>query len=99
VQGNPSAHASIRQGVGEMNLAREIPVALCDVAGLRWGASGFGGENVTGDVQHFDASEVISIPGIGTVHAVLIAAGRVSAQHGDRPLETWRSNDQPPPRH
>jgi hypothetical protein len=42
-----------------MNLQRELVVALCDVAGLRWGAGDFNGES--GDVMHFDASERVSL--------------------------------------
>jgi hypothetical protein len=38
--------------VGVMNLQRELVVALCDVAGLRWGAGDFG--EGSGDILHFD---------------------------------------------
>jgi hypothetical protein len=53
-----------RDDVGAMNLQRELVVALCDVAGLRWGAGDFGEQS--GDIMHFDASERISL---GTLSA------------------------------
>jgi len=51
-----------REDVGVMNLQRELVVALCDVAGLRWGAGDFG--EGSGDIMHFDASPRISLGGV-----------------------------------
>ncbi|MBL8619034.1 MAG: SH3 domain-containing protein [Deltaproteobacteria bacterium] len=58
VQGTIGRGAA-RDDVGVMNLQRELVVALCDVAGLRWGAGDFGNES--GDIMHFDASDRVSL--------------------------------------
>jgi hypothetical protein len=51
-----------RDDVGVMNLQRDLVVALCDVAGLRWGAGDF--SEGSGDIMHFDASAQISLGGV-----------------------------------
>jgi len=79
----------VRQDVGIMNLQRDLVVALCDVAGLRWGASGFS-EASNGDIQHFDASEVIAIGG-SRVNPLLMLAGRRRALRSQGPVENWRA--------
>ena len=43
---------------GIMNLRRPVVLALCDVAGLRWGASDFG-RGSSGDMMHFDTASRI----------------------------------------
>jgi hypothetical protein len=43
---------------GIMNLQRPVVLALCDVGGLRWGASDFGPSS-SGDMMHFDTSSRI----------------------------------------
>jgi hypothetical protein len=85
-------HGSVRDDVGIMNLPRELPIALCDVAGLRWGASGFG-EEANGDIQHFDASEVIHLAG-GMVHDLLMARRGLEQRYGPGPVEGWRRQDE-----
>ncbi len=42
-----------RQGLGFLDLDRDLVIALRDVAGLAWGASDFGG-SANGDFMHFD---------------------------------------------
>lgn len=46
---------------GIMNLRRPVVLALCDVGGLRWGASDFG-RGSSGDMMHFDTAPRIYAP-------------------------------------